>query len=147
MENLFQSSHIWHCLVVKSLVREDNALPRANRPLGEGIIFLGVVVMCDNITTLTPCVECGTLSIAIVDGKWTGDCLYDGLCYACWIKRLETFNLKPDPTSTLDIFPQRVEMKRCIPGSIGSRERVHVYHKDKDDYCEWPPGDYICIGL
>ena len=109
--------------------------------------------MCKKSITLTPCDKCGVITLALVDNKWTGDCLYDGVCFNCW---------KPDAYENIDeraedcgydtcidsadLFPKRIELY-WEEWPTGKYPRVHVYHKDKDDWNEFGPAIYLNIGM
>ena len=61
-----------------------------------------------NSSTVIHCDECGTMSIAWHEGKWTTDCLYDCCCLHCFMKAIEDDG--PCINSDADLFPNRIEL-------------------------------------
>lgn len=105
--------------------------------------------MCSESITLTPCDKCGVITIALVNNKWTGDCLYDGVCFNCWkpdcnenIEAEECgYNACIDPA---DLFPKRIELG-WTERYTGIHPFARVYHKDKDHWAEFGPG--MCLNI
>ena len=63
---------------------------------------------CPNSSTIIHCDECGTMSIAWLDGKWTTDCLYDCCCLDCFMASMEDDGPCVNPNA--DLFPNRIEI-------------------------------------
>lgn len=62
---------------------------------------------CPNSSTVIHCDECGTMTLAWHEGKWTTDCLYDGCCFHCFTSALDD---EPCINSDADLFPNRIEL-------------------------------------
>ena len=59
-------------------------------------------------STVLRCDECGSMSIAWHEGRWTTDCLYDCCCLDCFKAALGDREICANPEA--DLFPHRVEI-------------------------------------